>query len=377
MQEATHTVSDREKLARLRSALAAMGDVVYQWDLITDSVTWSGDASNSLGVTAAGVPSTGSELGALVIPKDVAARSNYLTRLHSGEKQFECEYRLNLPQQGECWVHDRASTEFGADGKPVRLLGILRFMDPDISRAGRRGHLANFDQLTGHFNRDRLREALDHALNVTKRYKVEGAYLVVGVDKLTMINQALGHDAADSVLLAVGDRLDRCLRASDVIGRVGGDKFGAVLSNVPESELEAATEKILDALRQAPINTPEGPLYVTVSIGAVTFPGAINTAQDVMMRSDAALQKAKQSGRDCAVTYMFSEEQKTHHKACIVIAEQVQRALRENRLRFAYQPIVDSVSREPKLHECLLRIVQPDGKLWWRDSSCRWSKTSA
>ena len=99
MQEATHTVSDREKLARLRSALAATGDVVYQWDLITDSVTWSGDASNSLGVTAAGVPSTGSELGALVIPEDVAVRSNYLTRLHSGEKQFECEYRLNLPQQ--------------------------------------------------------------------------------------------------------------------------------------------------------------------------------------------------------------------------------------------------------------------------------------
>ena len=243
MQEATHTVSDREELARLRSALAATGDVVYQWDLITDSVTWSGDASNSLGVTAAGVPSTGSELGTLVIPEDVAARSNYLTRLHSGEKQFECEYRLNLPQQGECWVHDRASAEFGAGGKPFRLLGILRFMDPDISRAGRRGHLATFDQLTGHFNRDRLREALDHALNVTKRYKVEGAYLVVGVDKLTIINQALGHDAADSVLLAVGDRLDRCLRASDVIGRVGGDKFGAVLSNVPESELEAATEK--------------------------------------------------------------------------------------------------------------------------------------
>lgn len=150
-------------------------------------------------------------------------------------------------------------------------------MDPDISRAGRRGHLANFDQLTGHFNRDRLREALDYASNDTKRYKGEGAYLVVGDDKLTMINQALGHDAADSVLLAVGDRLDRCLRASDVIGRVGGDKFGAVLSNVSESELEAATEKIRDALRQAPIKTPEGPVYVTVSIGAVTFSGAINT----------------------------------------------------------------------------------------------------
>ena len=81
------------------------------------------------------------------------------------------------------------------------------------------------------------------------------------------------------------------------------------------------------------------------------------------MRADAALQKAKQNGRDCAMTYTFSPEQKEHHKNCIVIAEQVQRALREKRLRFAYQPIVDSVTREAKFHECLLRIVQPDGEV--------------
>jgi predicted signal transduction protein with EAL and GGDEF domain len=148
-----------------------------------------------------------------------------------------------------------------------------------------------------------------------------------------------------------------------VIGRVGGDKFGAILSNVPESELDAATDKILETNRSTPIETPEGPVYVTVSIGAVTFPNALNKAQDVMMRADVALQKAKRLGRDCAATYTFSEEQQEHHKACLVIADQVQRALRERRLRFAYQPIVDARSREPKLHECLLRIVEPDGSI--------------
>ena len=130
----------------------------------------------------------------------------------------------------------------------------------------------------------RLRGALDHSLNFSKRYEVEGAYLLVGVDKLTMVTQALRHEAADAVLLAIGDRLDRCLRASDVIGRVGGDRFGAVLSNVPEADVEAATGKVLDAIRNTPIDTPEGPVDATVSIGAVPFPGAINTAQDVMMR---------------------------------------------------------------------------------------------
>jgi hypothetical protein len=99
VQEATHTVSDQEELARLRSALAATGDVVYQWDLITDSVTWSGDASNSLGVTAAGVPSTGSELGALVIPKDVAARSNYLTRLTQAKSSLSANTASTSPNR--------------------------------------------------------------------------------------------------------------------------------------------------------------------------------------------------------------------------------------------------------------------------------------
>ena len=363
MHDATHIISTAEELARLRAALSAAGDVAYDWDLTTDTIHWSGDVCKALGLAHGEQPISGGAFTALVAQEDLAAHSNFVTRLQAGEAQFECEYRLQLPQRGESWVHDRASAEFDPAGKPTRQVGILRFMDSDLSRAGRREHLANFDPLTGHFNRARLREALDHSLNFSKRYEVQGAYLLVGADKLTMVNQALGHEAADAVLLAIGDRLDRCLRASDVIGRVGGDRFGAVLSNVPEADVEAATDKILDAIRSAPIDTPEGPVYATVSIGAVPFPGAINTAQDVMMRADAALQKAKQQGRDCASTYMFSPEQKDHHKSCIVIAEQVQRALREKRLRFAYQPIVDSVTRETKLHECLLRIVQPDGQV--------------
>lgn len=363
MQKAVHDISDAEELARLRAALSAAGDVAYEWDLAADTIKWSGDVHKAFGTTGEKAPACAADFACIVVQEDAAARSNFLTRLQAGEPQFECEYRLRLPGNGESWVHDRASAQFDNSGRAVRLVGILRFMNPDLSQAGRREHLANFDSLTGHFNRARLREALDHSLNFTKRYDVNGAYLLVGVDKLTMVNQALGHEAADAVLLAVGDRLDRCLRASDVIGRVGGDRFGAVLSNVPEADVEAAAEKILDAVRKAPIDTPEGPVYITVSIGAVTFPGAINTAQDVMMRADAALQKAKQNGRDCASTYTFTPEQKEHHKSCIVIAEQVQRALREKRLRFAYQPIVDSVTREAKFHECLLRIVQPDGEI--------------
>ena len=363
MQEATKPVSERQELDRLRAAMTASGDVAYEWDLLSDRITWVFGADEALGLAADADVPTGTAYAKLVAPEDIANRMRAIALVSAGGGNYECEYRLDLPRFGERQVHDRARAEAGPDGKPVRLVGMLRFLDTGHRRDGRRDNLANYDALTGHFNRARLREALEHALNFTKRYGVDGAYLVIGIDKLTMVNQALGHKAADTVLVAVGDRLDQTLRASDVIGRVGGDKFGAILANVPAGELECATEKLLDSIRHKPIETPEGPVYATVSIGAVTFPSAANTAQDIMMRADVALQKAKQSGRDCAITYTFSAEQLAQHKSNLAIAEQVQRALREQRLRFAYQPIVDSATREVRFHECLLRIVQPDGEV--------------
>ena len=105
-------------------------------------------------------------------------------------------------------------------------------------------YLANYDELTGHFNKTRLRESLDQSLYYSTRYKVVGALLVVGIDNINVVNQAFGYEVADAVIVAVGHRLDQCLRSCDVIGRVGGDRFGVVLSNCPSDELPAADPAI-------------------------------------------------------------------------------------------------------------------------------------
>lgn len=365
MQEARHKVTEQDQLARLRSALAAAGNVAYEWDFASDRMFWFAGAAEILGLDIERLAPTGDAYLRLIKPEDLAARLNGLSRLRAASALYDAEYRLAPPvgsmTDGDVRVHDRARAEMGPDGRPFRLTGILRRLADFRSHRGVPENAAGYDMLTGHFNRARLREALDHALSFGRRYGSSGAFLAIGVDNLTMINQALGHEAADSVLIAVADRIDQSLRTSDVIGRVDGDKFGAVLSHVAESELETATEKILEAIRRDPVETAEGPVCATVSIGAVAFPGANNTSADVMMRADVALRKAKQAGRDCANIYSFSEAQLEYHKGCIVIAESVQRAMSEDRMRFAYQPIVQSDSRRPRFYECLLRIVQPDG----------------
>ena len=194
-------------------------------------------------------------------------------------------------------------------------------------------------------------------------YAIEIQNLVKQFDKLTAVNDALGYEAADAVIVAVGQRLDRCLRVSDVIGRVGGDRFGIVLANCPEEHVAVAAEKILAAVSHSPVMTASGPVYVTVSIGSATFPEQAKTSYEVMTRAETALAEAKRAGRNCSIPYRLSDEQRRQHRMGMALGERVQRALRDRRLIFAYQPVVDADSGAVDYYECLLRMQAEDGTI--------------
>ena len=111
------------------------------------------------------------------------------------------------------------------------------------------------------------------------------------------------------------------------------------------------------------METPSGPIHVPVSVGAVNFPMKVRTAADAMTKADIALRDAKQLGRDCFAIYDCTELQQKNNRDPVVVVEWVQRAIRENRLRFAYQPVVDANSHEVSHYECLLRMVEVDGTI--------------
>jgi diguanylate cyclase (GGDEF)-like protein len=354
-------MSGASELQRLRDALAAAGDFAYEWDAATDAVTWLDGSRSVFGLPTAGQLTSGRAFNALILPEDLVQRSAALSELRAGADRFDCEYRVRHADGTHHWYSDRGMVVPGTSGPSLCIRGVLRQLSQRRAGDVRNDAPKSFDELTGHYNRGRVREALDQALFYSHRYGSKGAYLVVGIDKMTMVNQAFGHQVADSVILTVGDNLERCLRASDVIGRVSGDRFGAVLPNCPPNELAAAAEKVFEVVRNTVINSPSGPIHVTVSIGAVSFPETVTTSADAMAKADIALQSAKHSGRDCFVTYSTSGEQQSAHRRNMVIAEKVQAALREGRLLFAYQPVIDSHTHETIYHECLLRLREPDG----------------
>src|SRR4051812_31620497 len=123
--------------------------------------------------------------------------------------------------------------------------------------------------------------------------------MVIGIDKLAMINSAFGYEVGDAVLVAIGQRLDRFVRSSDVVGRLGGDRFGVILSQCREEMVVHAMDRIIDGVREEPVEIDGQSIPVSVSIGCVLFPGLVNTAFDVMAKAELSLNYAKRNGRSC------------------------------------------------------------------------------
>src|SRR3546814_16565105 len=123
------------------------------------------------------------------------------------------------------------------------MSGVIRLITLRKQQEERLEYLANFDDLTGHFNKVRLRDALEHALAQSQRFGQTGVYVVIGVDHLDRINTGYGYAAGNAVLVEIGRRLDSCPRAPDVLGRPGGHFFGAILSACREEAEQPAAER--------------------------------------------------------------------------------------------------------------------------------------
>jgi len=348
---------------RLLAALTAAGDIAYDWDLATDEIRWHGSVEPFLGRHHPEAIGSGRLLAERLNPDDLLLRQQRLNAHWVRRAEFDCEYRIRSDNGAFAWIHDRGTATFDDAGRPVSMHGVWRLVTGRKAQEHRLERTANYDDLTGHFNKKRLRETLDHVLSSSLRSGNAGAYLAVGIDRLTQVNEAIGHDAANAVIVEIGQRLDRCLRVSDVIGRVGGDRFGIVLANCPEEHVAAAAEKILSAVGHPAIPTRGGSVQVTVSIGSATFPEQAKTSYEVMTRAETALAEAKRSGRNRFVPYRPSEEQRRQHRFGMALGERVQRAMQEDRLVFAYQPVVASNTGEIDHRECLLRMIDEDGRV--------------
>jgi diguanylate cyclase (GGDEF)-like protein len=219
-------------------------------------------------------------------------------------------------------------------------------------------YLASHDSLTGLPNREMFNELLRHAIEAAQRYQRRFAVLFIDLDRFKIINDSLGHDAGDMLLVEIADRLRQTLRASDVVARLGGDEFVVILGETGDSEdIERIGRDLLSVLSQ-PLRLSGHECHTTASIGIAMYPSDGVDVQTLTKNADMAMYLAKEDGKNGF--RFFTPEIKTPSIERLTLETALRHALEREQFTLHYQPKVDMASGQITGVEALLRWTHPD-----------------
>jgi diguanylate cyclase (GGDEF)-like protein len=160
---------------------------------------------------------------------------------------------------------------------------------------------AHRDEITGLLNRDAVVDELDRAIGQARRTKESVTVVMVDLDHLRRVNEQLGHRAGDSALTHVARAMAGTVRSSDLVARMGGEEFAAVVRRCGTADAGRVAEKIRAAVGLSPVSLGEVEFPVRVSVGVACYPDHGSTGAEVIRVADRALTRAKAAGRDRVV----------------------------------------------------------------------------
>ena len=234
----------------------------------------------------------------------------------------------------------------------IRDIGDRKKSELDLQRQ------ASTDPLTGVANRTVFTDRLQHALRRLDRSDGLVAVLFLDLDRFKLINDSIGHLMGDAVLLQMAERLLGVLRPHDTLARLGGDEFAIVVEDIESPEQAVALgDRIIEASR-APFIVGDEQFVCTASIGIAVTSDPQRSADGLLQEADLAMYRAKDKGRDRAE--VFDEDLRTRAVGRLGTERMLRRAIDEDRLRVAYQPIIDLRTGATVAAEALVRVWDPD-----------------
>jgi len=289
-----------EKL-RLSYILEGTNVGTWEWNVQTGETIFNERWANIIGYTLEEISPVSIDTWIkFANPDDLKVSSELLEKTFTGELDYyEFEARMRHKNGNWIWVLDRGKVVSWTDeGKPLLMCGTHKEITDRKKSEEKIRHLATHDPLTELPN---LRVAIDRiseALKLAKRNNALVALMFIDLDGFKGVNDNYGHDAGDSVLKKVANRLNSCVRETDTVARIGGDEFVIVLSEIKISDNAAAiSEKVIQAVSQ-PITFQGLQLMVGASIGIALYPQNGNTPEQLLKQADSAMYFIKNSGKN-------------------------------------------------------------------------------
>lgn len=322
--------------ARFARALRGANDGIWDWHVDQDRLYVSERWASMLDLNRDSIGESSASWFGRVHPDDLPDFRQAIDAHIKGQtSSVHHEYRIRQSNGGYIWVLVRGVAEVTTTGQ-LRMAGSQSDISARKDAEQRLNHAAHHDPLTGLANRMRLDEQMQKTFMKRRKGGAHEALLFIDLDRFKLINDSLGHNVGDRVLVEVAQRLRDALRPSDQLFRFGGDEFIVLLHELScERDAEQISQRILDNLHQ-PLHLDGRVLVVSASIGIAPLHDH-GKALDVLQAADLALYRAKSAGKARFAHYSEALQDTAQHH--LELESALGQALQHNEFELHYQPI--------------------------------------
>jgi diguanylate cyclase (GGDEF)-like protein/PAS domain S-box-containing protein len=295
----------------------------------------------------------------LTHPEDLPRNVKLYNRMLAENTPFEIEQRYIRKDGSIVWINNSVSAICDREGNPQSIVAIVLDINDRKQAEARLIHEAFHDGLTGLPNRALFMERLERALVRTKRHAdYKFAVLFLDLDRFKVVNDSLGHEVGDLLLISLASRLEACLRSGDTVARLGGDEFTILLDEIEDTD---RVTEIVERLHQdltSPFNLNGSEIFTSASIGIAICTSDYNEPEELLRDADIAMYRAKKLGR--ASYEIFDSMMYEAAMNVLQLETNLRRAIERQEFEIHYQPIVSLLTKKLVGFEALLRWQQPE-----------------
>jgi diguanylate cyclase (GGDEF)-like protein len=302
------TASDKSKILidRLKAGVSAGIVGIWDWDVKNNILNWDAVMFSLFGLDKSYSGDIYDTWLARVHVDDRAYVAEEMQAALKNEREYCPEFRVLWPDNSVHYIKAASKTSFDESGNAIRVVGVNYDITEQKDVQMRLDKEASYDQLTQLPNRRLINDRLKQAIAFTDRNKKSMAILFIDLDGFKQVNDIYGHHAGDWLLREVSMRIQASLRATDTVGRLGGDEFIVILPAIYEHTVDVA-DKIRKALEEPFERTDEKALHISSSIGVAIYPEHAHSQALLIECADNAMYEAKKKGRNQVVVFENSQ----------------------------------------------------------------------
>jgi diguanylate cyclase (GGDEF)-like protein/PAS domain S-box-containing protein len=345
---------------RCSMLLRGASDGMWEWDLETNEMQFCAGWKAMLGYGEQELQHRPDEWFNRVHPEDIErVQSEIMSHLLGMTPQFQCEHRVRRNDGSYRWMLGRGLAVMDSNRHVYRMTGSLTDVTEQKQAEKNLLHNAFHDPLTALPNRVLFMERLTSSLTKVKDGNgYSFGVLFLDLDRFKVVNDSLGHQIGDQLLIATARRLESCLRPGDIVARLGGDEFAIVVEHVRHvNDAIQAAERIREHLAM-PFNLSGHEVFISASIGIALNQTASEEPDEILRNADTAMYRAKDHGRGCYE--LFDKGMHARNAALSQLETGLRRALARDEFRVHYQPIISLENWRISGFEALVRWEHPE-----------------